>query len=104
MFAADALVTSHLVHQAYRIGEVAAAATLAGWIAERALGTGFRFSGLAPLAGLCGLYLGPALWSFTGWHDGPRIGDFAVGPTVAGAFAVCAALKLVGLGFAGSRR
>ena len=83
MFAADALVTSHLVHQAYRIGEVAAAATLAG---------------------LCGLYLGPALWSFTGWHDGPRIGDFAVGPTVAGAFAVCAALKLVGLGFAGSRR
>jgi uncharacterized membrane protein YeaQ/YmgE (transglycosylase-associated protein family) len=104
MSAADALVTSQLMHQAYRIGETAAVATLAGWIAERTLDTGLRFPGIAPLAGLAGLYVGPVVWSLGGWNTGPRIADFPILPAIAGALGVCAVLKLVGLGFAGSRR
>ncbi len=104
MYAADAVVTSHLTHQTYRLAQTAAGAMLCGWIAERVLDTGLHVRGVAAGAGLAGLYVGSTVWSLTGWESGPRIGDFPIAPALAGAFAVCAALKLVGLGLAGSRR
>src|SRR5439155_3309141 len=103
MDAADALVTSHLLHEAFRIGMTAAAAFVAGWIAERILDTGLRLHGLAVLTGVVGLYLGSAVWALAGWSPGPHIGEFPIVPAVAGAFGVCAVLKLVGLGLAGPR-
>jgi hypothetical protein len=77
---------------------------LAGWISERALDTGLGIRGIAPLAGLVGLYAGRALWGWTGWSVGPLVAGFAVVPALAGALATCAVLKLVGLGLAGPRR
>jgi uncharacterized membrane protein YeaQ/YmgE (transglycosylase-associated protein family) len=103
MYSADAVVTSHLMQQTYRIGQSVAGGMIAGWIAERMLDTGLRVPGVAPFAGLVGLYVGPALWSIAGWRMGPSIGDFPIVPALAGAFAVCGMLKLVGLGLAGPK-
>ena len=82
----------------------AAAAMLSGWVAERVIDTGVRVPGIAPLAGLVGLWVGQWVWACAGWDAGPRIADCPIAPAVVGALAVCAGLKLVGLGFAGSRR
>ena len=82
----------------------AAAAMLAGWVAERLIDTGVRLPGIAPLAGVAGLCVGQWVWAGAGWEPGPVIAGFPVVPAVAGAFGVCAVLKLVALGFAGSRR
>src|SRR5262249_24601871 len=70
---------------------------------ERTVDTGLKTRGTAPLAGLAGLYIGRALWAWGGWSAGPIVGGFPVVPAVAGAFAVCALLKLLRLGAAGPR-
>ena len=82
----------------------AAAAMLSGWIAERVIDTGVRVRGIAPLAGLFGLYVGQWVWARGGWETGPRIADCPIAPAVVGALAVCVLLKLVALAFAGPRR
>lgn len=92
-----------MVNEAYRAAETTVIAMVAGWIAERTIDTGFAFPGTAPLAGLAGLYIGRVLWTWGDWSSGPVIGGFPVLPSLAGAFAVCAVLKLVRLGAAGPR-
>jgi uncharacterized membrane protein YeaQ/YmgE (transglycosylase-associated protein family) len=82
----------------------AAAAMLSGWVAERVIDTGVRVRGIAPLAGLFGLYVGQWVWASGGWDSGPRVAGCPIVPAVVGAFGVCALLKLVALGFAGPRR
>jgi hypothetical protein len=89
--------------QAFRVVQATAVAMLVGWIVERALDTGLRVRGLGLLAGLVGLYAGAWIWAYGGWGHGPMFGDLALAPTIAGAFAVCGFLKLVGLGLAGPR-
>jgi len=102
MYAAP-IGTAVMANEAYRLAETVAAAMLAGWVAERTVDTGLKTRGTAPLAGLAGLYIGRALWAWGGWSAGPIVGGFPVVPAVAGAFAVCALLKLVRLGAAGPR-
>ena len=92
-----------MVDEAWRIGQAAGAAMLAGWAAERVLDTGLRIRGIGPLAGAIGLGLGSWLWSWEGWDQGPMLGSVPVVPALAGAFAVCGVLKLVGLGLASPR-
>ena len=102
MYAAPSNTTA-MVNEAYAVAQNVAVALLAGWVAERTVDPGFRSRGIAPLAGLLGLYVGRALWSWGDWYGGPLIGGLPVVPAVAGAFAVCAILKLVRLGAAGPR-
>jgi len=92
------------VDQAWRVGQVAGVAMLAGWIAERVLDTGLPVRGSGPLAGLIGLCLGSWLWAWGGWDSGPMLGSVPIIPAFAGAFAVCAVLKLVSLGLASPRQ
>ncbi len=89
--------------QAFRVVQATALAMLVGWLVERALDTGLRVRGLGLLAGLVGLYAGAWMWASGGWGHGPMFGDLALAPTIAGVFAVCGFLKLVGLGLAGPR-
>jgi hypothetical protein len=96
-------VEHHMTEQIFRIVQATAVAMLVGWLVERALDTGFRVRGLGLLAGLVGLYAGAWIWAVGGWGHGPMFGELALGPTIAGAFAVCGFLKLVGLGLAGPR-
>jgi|SRR5690348_4630130 len=104
MYAADAANAPFVLDEAYRSAGMAAGAMLAGWLSERALDTGLGIPGIAPLAGLLGLYVGRAIWSWTGWAAGPLIVGVPVLPALVGTFAVCTALKLVGLGLTGVRR
>ena len=92
-------VLSHAVGAA----QATAMAMLAGWLVERVLDTGLRIPAIGPIAGLVGSWIGTWLWAWGGWDVGPSIGGFAIVPAVAGAFAVCGALKLVALGMAGPR-
>jgi len=103
MYSVEIVSAQQVADNAFRALQVTAVAMLAGWLAERALDTGFRVRGLGPLAGLLGLYVGSWFWAYGGWNHGPMVGDYAIAPAVAGALAVCAVLKLVGLGFAGPR-
>lgn len=103
MYATGTPGTHELVNQALRAVQVTGVAMMAGWLAERALDTGFRIRGLGLLAGLIGLYAGTSFWAYGGWSHGPMLGDLALAPALAGAFAVCGVLKLVGLGLAGPR-
>jgi uncharacterized membrane protein YeaQ/YmgE (transglycosylase-associated protein family) len=82
----------------------AVAAMLSGWVAERVIDSGVRLPGIGPLTGLVGLWVGQWLWASGGWDTGPRIGAFPIAPAVVGTVAVAAVLKLVAVGFAGSRR
>lgn len=91
------------VGEAYRVFGTVVAAMAAGWVAERTVDTGWKVRGLVPVVGLLGLYVGRLLLSWGGWSAGPAVADFPIAPALAGAFAVCAVLKLVGLGAAGPR-
>ena len=82
----------------------AVAAMLSGWVAERVLDTGVRLPGIGPLTGLVGLWVGQWMWASGDWGTGPRIAACPIIPAIVGALAVCAVLKLVTVGFAGSRR
>ena len=104
MYAVEQASSPVAVTVAIRVAQAAAGAMLAGWLSERALDTGLGIPGIAPLAGLLGLYVGRAIWSWTGWAAGPLIVGVPVLPALVGTFAVCTALKLVGLGLTGVRR
>ncbi len=93
-----------LMSQVWSLAQVTAIAAGAGWTAERLLDTGVQTRGLPLLAGLFGLYVGPYLLDLTGWYGGPTIAGHPLVAAFAGAVAICAFLKLVGLGAAGSRR
>ena len=82
----------------------AVAAMLSGWVAETVIDTGVRLPGIGPLTGLAGLWVGQWLWFCGGWDTGPRIAACPIVPAIVGALAVSAVLKLVAVGFAGSRR
>ena len=103
MYAVEVVSAQQVADHAFRALQVTAVAMLSGWLAERALDTGFRVRGLGPLAGLVGIYVGSWVWAYGGWTHGPTFGDYAIVPAIAGSFAVCGVLKLVGLGLAGPR-
>ena len=81
---------------------VTAGAMLVGWVAERAFDTGIRIRGIGLLTGVIGFHAASTLWRWADWPSGPLVAGFPVVPAAVGAFAVCAVLKLVTLGVAGS--
>jgi len=95
--------TSAMMNEAYAVAQTVAVALLAGWVAERTVDPGLRTRGIAPLAGLAGLYVGPTVWTWGDWRTGALIAGLPIVPAIAGAFAVCAILKLIRLGAAGPR-
>jgi hypothetical protein len=103
MYAVEQASSPAAVNDAIRAAQAAAGAMLVGWLTERVLDTGFDIVGIGSLAGLVGGWLGSTFWSWGGWDVGPSFGGFAVFPALAGAFAVCALLKLVNVGMAGPR-
>ena len=102
MYAAP-ITAATMANEAYGLASTVATAMLAGWIAERTIDTGTTTRGTAPLAGLLGLYVGRALWTWGDWNSGPVVAGFPIVPSIAGAFLVCGFLKLVRLGVAGPR-
>lgn len=103
MYAVEQASSPVALNDAIHAAQAAAAAMLAGWLTERILDTGFNIVGIGALAGLVGAWLGSTFWGWNGWDVGPSLGGFAVLPALAGAFAVCALLKLVNVGMAGPR-
>jgi uncharacterized membrane protein YeaQ/YmgE (transglycosylase-associated protein family) len=103
MYAVEQASSPAAVTDAIRAAQAAAGAMLAGWLTERVLDTGLDIVGVGALAGLLGAWLGSSVWTWGGWDVGPSLGGFAVLPALAGAFAVCAVLKLVSVGMAGPR-
>jgi uncharacterized membrane protein YeaQ/YmgE (transglycosylase-associated protein family) len=103
MYAVEQASSPVAVTDAIRVAQAAAGAMLAGWLTERVLDTGLHVVGVGPFAGLVGAWLGSTLWGWGGWDVGPSLGGFAVLPALAGAFLVCAVLKLVSVGMAGPR-
>jgi hypothetical protein len=103
MYAAQVGGAPDLLDQAFRAVQTTAAAMLSGWLAERVFDTGLPARGIGLLAGLLGLYVGSWVWAWGGWDAGPTFGSFPIAPAIAGAFGVCAILKLVGLGLAGPK-
>ncbi len=103
MYAVEHASSPAAVNEAIRAAQAAAGAMLAGWLTERVLDTGVNIVGVGPVAGLFGAWLGSSLWSWGDWDVGPSLGSFAVLPALAGAFLVCALLKLVNVGMAGPR-
>jgi hypothetical protein len=83
--------------------QVAAIPLLAGWVAERLLDPGLNVRGLAIFSGVAGAYVGSQLWAVGGWEGGPTLGGQALFPVLAGALAVTALFKLIGIGAAASR-
>ena len=104
MYAVQAGADPELLHEALSLLQTSAVALLAGWAAERLLDTGLRIRGLALLCGIAGVYAGTWTWTVAGWPHGPNVAGQAVVPTFAGALAVAAVFKLVGLGVVGPRR
>jgi uncharacterized membrane protein YeaQ/YmgE (transglycosylase-associated protein family) len=103
MYAVDQASSPAAVNEAIRAAQTVAGAMLAGWLTERVLDTGVNIVGVGPLAGLAGAWLASRIWSWGGWDLGPSLGGFAILPALAGAFVVCALLKLVHVGMAGPR-
>jgi hypothetical protein len=103
MYAAPLGAPPDLMDHAWAFAHVAGAALLAGWLAERTFDTGLRVRGIGPLAGVLGYWAGSGLWGWAGWSQGPVLGDVPIVPICAGTLAVCAMLKLIGLGAAGPR-
>jgi uncharacterized membrane protein YeaQ/YmgE (transglycosylase-associated protein family) len=103
MYAAEVGSTPAFLNEACTVLQAVAVAMLAGWVAERTVDTGLRIRGIGPLTGLIGVYAGSRLWAWSGWDTGPLLGGLAIVPALAGAFGVCAVLKLVSVGLAGPR-
>lgn len=83
---------------------VALVALGCGWFAEQMLGSDNHGWFVPVFSGIVGIYLGPRLVTLLGWAWGPAVGNHLVLPLFAGALIACLFVKLLTLGFAGTRR
>ena len=104
MSSVDQGMSTELLHEAWGLLQLAIVGGIMGFLANRTLASGLRTRGLSATIGLFGLYLAPFLveagWP---WPTGPMIAGQPLLPAVAVTLALTGTLKVLGLGFDGSR-
>ena len=103
MLASDPMISEALSTQLLGLAQVVGVAGGFGWTAYHLIDPGIRARGLPILAGLAGLYGGGWVARLTTVDLGPSIWGYGLVPSFLGALGVCALLRVVSLGLAGSR-